>query len=91
MALTLTDFITECIECVRRLLLASVVGLAADDSAAGAVMGLLLSLFFILVFSELRPFKAEDDFMLGIMFSYSLTLVSLALVCPSLHLYSTFA
>jgi hypothetical protein len=69
-------FVTESIECVRRLTLASVVGLADEDSPAGAAMGLLVSLLFVAVFSHLRPFKAEDDCTLGIVLSYSITLVS---------------
>jgi hypothetical protein len=67
---------TEAIECVRRLTLASVVGLAHEDSAVGALAGLIISMFFIAVFSELRPYKAEDDCTLGVVLSYSITMVT---------------
>jgi hypothetical protein len=69
-------FAAECIECVRRLSLASVVGLADEDSTISPIVGVLLSLVFIAVFSEFRPFKAEDDCTLGVILSYSITLVS---------------
>jgi len=72
----LSLFAAECIECIRRLSLASVVGLADEDSTISPIVGVLLSLVFIAVFSEFRPFIAEDDCTLGIILSYSITLVS---------------
>lgn len=40
------------------------------------MIGVLMSLGFIAVFSECRPFKAEEDSTLGVILSYSITLVS---------------
>lgn len=61
------------LECFRRLLLASVVGLVAEDSTAAPVIGLYLALGFLYVFTRWTPFRNEDDNHLGIVLAYSLT------------------
>ena len=65
-------------ECFRRLLLASVIGVLSADSAASAVIGLIGCVVFIYVFVEMKPFKNDDDCNLGIVLSYSLTFFFLA-------------
>jgi hypothetical protein len=68
----------EVLECIRRLLLASVIGIVASDSAASAVLGILISQFFLAIFLKLKPFKDVDDSWLATVLSYSLTLFFLA-------------
>jgi hypothetical protein len=68
----------EVAECWRRLLLASVVGIADANSAAAPTIGLLISLFYVFVFMELRPFKEGDDNKLSILLAFSLVLFFLA-------------
>jgi hypothetical protein len=63
---------------VRRILLASAIGLFTADSAASATSGLVLSLFGNFIVTELKPFKNGDDNKLGIVFSYSLTTLFLS-------------
>ena len=64
-------------ECLRRLALASVIGIVSSDSSAAPVLGLLLCLFFNHTFT-FRPFKNPDDSVLGIILAYALTLFFLA-------------
>ena len=69
----------EVIECIRRLLLASVIGIiASEKSAASSVLGFLISSLFIYVFSKLEPFNLSDDNDLCVVLSYSLMLMFLA-------------
>jgi hypothetical protein len=59
------------VECFRRLLLASIIGIASGDSALAPVIGFLLCLAFIHLFSK-RPYKKDEDSTLGIVLTYSL-------------------
>jgi hypothetical protein len=68
----------EIIECARRLLLASVIGIANSDSAASPVIGLLLSLFFIHIFERYSPFMSASDNDLSVILGFSLALLFLA-------------
>ena len=68
----------EVAECGRRLLLASVIGVVAEDSAAAPTMGLLICFGFLWVFTKLEPFKDDGDSMLGVVLAYSLALLFLA-------------
>ena len=63
-------------ECFRRLLLASVIGIASEDSALASVLGFLLCLGFHRIFSK-RPFKEEDDSTFGIVLTYALAFMFL--------------
>ena len=65
-------------ECFRRLLLASVIGLADPASAAVPTMGLVFSLGFTHVFTANMPFKSPDSNTLSIILSNSLTLIYIA-------------
>ena len=42
------------LECVRRLLLASVIGMVPADSAAAPTLGLIIALVFIFVFVDFK-------------------------------------
>jgi hypothetical protein len=64
----------EAVECIRRLLLATVIGLVNADSAAAPTMGVLISLFFIYVFVKLEPFQAQDNVELSTILAFSITL-----------------
>lgn len=63
-------------ECFRRLLLASVIGVASEDSALAPVLGFLLCLVFLHLFCK-RPFKGDVDCTLGIVLTYSLAFIFL--------------
>jgi hypothetical protein len=67
----------EVIECGRRLLLASVIGLLSRDTATAPALGVVISLLFINTF-EKKIYKDDDDSYLGITCSYSLTLIFLS-------------
>jgi len=64
------------VECFRRMLLASVIGIASEDSALAPVIGFLLCLVFLHTFAK-RPFKEDDDSTLGIVLTYSLAFIFL--------------
>ena len=70
------SYFFETIECARRLLLASVIGIVSDDSSAAPVLGLLITIAFSFVFAFLQPLKKEDT-ILGIVLSYALILLFL--------------
>ena len=76
-ACTLARRRAEVIECLRRLLLACVIGIASPDSAVSPVFGLLLCMGFSHIFEQ-RPFKDADDSTLAIVLTYSLMLFFLA-------------
>ena len=57
--------------------MASVIGIASEDSALAPVIGFLLCLVFLHVFSK-RPFKQDDDSSLGIVLTYSLAFIFLS-------------
>jgi len=65
-------------ECMRRLILGCVIGLADPDSAAAAVMGMLFSFIFCLVFNELKPFKNQDENTFSVVLSASLEVLFVA-------------
>jgi hypothetical protein len=67
----------EVIECGRRLLLASFIGILSGDSATAPALGVVLSLLFINVF-EKKPYKDDDDSFVGTACAYSLTLIFLS-------------
>jgi len=67
----------EVLECCRRLILASVVGLVDAESAIAPVLGLIIAMFFIHVF-ELRPYKDQSDNTLGIILGYCLAFLYLS-------------
>lgn len=68
----------EVTECVRRLLLASVIGMVDADSHLAPTLGLLICFVFLYVFIANRPFRGPDDSNLGIILQYSITLFFLA-------------
>ena len=59
----------EVLECVRRLLLAAIIGIVSEDAAAAPVMGILVSLAFVVVFTNLKPYKEKNISTLGIILS----------------------
>jgi len=71
-------FYFEVLECVRRLLLASVVGMLPADGVVAPTFGILLCFVFLYVFIDFRPYRNEDDSNLGIILQYSITLFFLA-------------
>ena len=62
----------EVVECVRKLLLASIVGIVPELFAP--VTGLIISSLFIYVFT-FRPFEEKDVNPLGIVLQYALMLI----------------
>jgi len=68
----------EVLECVRRLFLASIIGIVAADSAASPVIGLGISLAFINVFTLLEPFNVKEANIFSLVLSNSLTLFFVA-------------
>ena len=71
-------FFFDVIECVRRLFLASIVGLVAQNSPANAVCGLLVCMLFIWVFMKFEPYTEDHTNNLTVTLSYSLALFYLA-------------
>ena len=61
-------------ECFRRLALASAIGIVNADSAVSPIMGILICLVFVHVFSKWDPYKTNSDNALGIVLAYSLVL-----------------
>jgi len=68
----------EVVECFRRILLTSAIGLADADTANAPIAGVIISLIFIFIFSEAKPFKQKENSALGILLMYTLTLIFLA-------------
>jgi hypothetical protein len=64
-------------ESVRRLLLASVVGIVSEDSVAAPVMGNLIALAFTEVIASMRPFASDGTNTLMKILSYSLVMIFL--------------
>mmetsp|Transcript_57436 Transcript_57436/g.113194 ORF Transcript_57436/g.113194 Transcript_57436/m.113194 type:complete len:737 (-) Transcript_57436:21-2231(-) len=71
-------FYFEVVECARRLLLTSIIGIVAPDSAVAPVLGLLIAIVFVVLFAETKPFKNENDNWLAVTLSFSLSLFFLA-------------
>ena len=71
----------EVIECARRLLLASIIGIVSDNAAAAPSLGLLITVFFSAVFEynrlhyHQRIFKDANVDTLSILLQFSLTLI----------------
>jgi len=70
----------EVLECARRLMLASVIGIVNPGTAASAILGILVCFMFCHVF-EKRPFKENDDNELSVVLAWSLTLFFLSAIC----------
>jgi len=68
----------EVIEVVRRLLLASVIGVVEAKSAAAPTIGLLICFIFLYIFIDFKPFKNPSDCNLGIILQYSIALFFLS-------------
>jgi hypothetical protein len=68
----------EVLECVRRLILASVVGMLPADGVVAPTLGILLCFVFLYIFIDFRPYRNADDSNLGIILQYSITLFFLA-------------
>lgn len=68
----------EVLECVRRLLLASVVGMLPAEGVVAPTLGILLCFCFLYVFIDFRPYRNADDANLGVILQYSITLLFLA-------------
>ena len=68
----------EVLECVRRLLLASVVGMLPAEGVVAPTLGILLCFCFLYVFIDFRPYRNADDANLGVILQYSITLFFLA-------------
>ena len=51
----------EVLECIRKILLGSIIGIVSASAAAAPVMGLLLSIGFFGVYMRCRPFKVASD------------------------------
>jgi hypothetical protein len=70
----------EVLECGRRLLLASIIGIVSDDANAAPVMGIIISIGFDYVFTNYKPYKDPNNSFLGIVLAYSLVFFFLAAV-----------
>ena len=68
----------EVLECLRRLALASIIGIASEGSAASPLLGVLISAIFTWVSTALRPFKDASDNTLGVVLAYALMLFFLS-------------
>ena len=69
----------QVLECFRRLVLATVIGVLDSESLASPVVGIVVCLGFSHVF-EYRPFRKPDDNTLGIILSNSLSLFFLSAI-----------
>jgi len=67
-------YFMEVFECAWRLMLASVIGAVAVDSAAAPTIGLLVCLAMNLAFGRLEPYVDAANNLLGLTLSYSLSL-----------------
>ena len=68
----------EVLECVRRLVLASVVGMLPEDGVVAPTLGILLCFMFLYIFIDFRPYRDPDNSDLGVILQYSITLFFLA-------------
>jgi len=50
----------ESLECLRRLLLAAIVGIVSEDAAAAPVLGILIAALFTWIFTHFRPFNEKE-------------------------------
>ena len=68
----------EVIEVIRRLLLASVIGVVDAESAAAPTIGLLICFVFLYIFIDFKPYKSKSNCNLGIILQYSIALLFLS-------------
>ena len=68
----------ECAECLRRLSLGAILGLASRQSTVVPSVGLLISLTYLCVSTSYSIYRDPEGSMLGIVLSYSLTIQFLA-------------
>ena len=68
----------EVLDVLRRLLLGSIIGIVSESAAAAPVMGLLVSIAFLVVYTRFRPFKVESDSNLAEVLAVSLCLFFMA-------------
>ena len=68
----------EVLECVRRLLLASIIGIVSQDAAAAPVLGIFICLVFCFIFTNEKPYADPSNSGLSILLAFSLTLFFLA-------------
>ena len=68
----------EVLECARRLMLASVVGILPEDGVVSPTLGILFCLAFLYIFTDFRPYRSSADSTHGIVMQYSITLLFLA-------------
>jgi len=73
-------YLYEVVECVRRLSLASVIGMLPAETASSPTTGFIICIFFNFVLTTLQPFLRSDDNSLGIVLSYSLSFFFLAAI-----------
>ena len=45
----------EVLDCIRRILLASAIGLFDEDTPNSAIAGIIISMVFIFIYSEMKP------------------------------------
>ena len=65
----------EALESLRRLLLASIIGVVSQSAAAAPTMGFLICCFFCWVFTRLYPYKDDSSSSLAMLLSYCLQYV----------------
>jgi len=75
----------EVLECFRRLILASVVGIISADAASSAVVGILASTASSYIMTW-EPFIEKQDNFLGLVLAYSLILLFLAALMLKVHI-----
>jgi hypothetical protein len=68
----------EVVECARRLILASVIGILPNSAASAPVTGIIVCQLFNYISVQYKPFKKDDDNNLNIVLSNSLSLIFLA-------------
>jgi hypothetical protein len=59
-------------------MLASIIGLVAEDSAASPAIGLTICLVFNYVFTAFTPYRNKSSNILGIVLTYALTFFFIA-------------
>eukprot|EP00613_Pedinella_sp_CCMP2098_P053218 CAMPEP_0171889562 /NCGR_PEP_ID=MMETSP0992-20121227/43662_1 /TAXON_ID=483369 /ORGANISM="non described non described, Strain CCMP2098" /LENGTH=363 /DNA_ID=CAMNT_0012516619 /DNA_START=420 /DNA_END=1507 /DNA_ORIENTATION=- len=78
----------EVLECFRRLILAAAIGMLPEGSAASAVLGVLVGLGFMHVFTAWKPYKTDSDNSLGVVLAQSLVLLFFAALLVKVDLAS---
>ena len=62
----------ESVDCVRRLLLAAIVGIVSEDAAAAPVIGIIVATAFGWIFTNFKPFKEDADNMINEIMAFAL-------------------